>query len=156
MTSKFDYCNALLYGVKATSLSKLQAVQYKAARTVLDIPSHIAITDDMLEQLHWLKLDKRIIFKILLFVHKLFIDKTPDWFKRQLIIIDLNERLLHNFYFDTKSGRRSFTFAAPRFWNCLEKDIRLLNDTEAFKAQIKTVLFTNKNNILSAAQGYAV
>ena len=46
MTSKFDYCNALLYGVKSTSLSKLQAVQNKAARTLLSLPSHEPVTDE--------------------------------------------------------------------------------------------------------------
>ena len=51
MTSKFDYCNSLLYGVKTTTLSKLQSVQYKAARIVLNVPPHIAVTDDMLNQL---------------------------------------------------------------------------------------------------------
>ena len=78
ITSKFDYCNVLLYGVKSTSLSKLQAVQNKAARTLLSLPSHEPVTDDTFNQLHWLKLEKRIIFKILLFVHKLFINAAPS------------------------------------------------------------------------------
>ena len=114
-----------------------------------------SVTDDMLSKLHWLKLDQRIIFKILLFVHKFFINAAPRWFSEQLIIIDIEERLLHKFYFNSKSGRRSFTYVAPRFWNCLQKDIRMLNDTEKFKLSIKTVLFKNTNNIISAAKGYA-
>ena len=109
----------------------------------------------MLADLHWLKLDQRIIFKVLLFVHKFFMNAAPHWLSEQLIVIDIDERLLHNLYFNSASGRRSFTYAAPRFWNCLKKDIRLLNDTEQFKTSIKTVLFKNTNNIIGAVKGYA-
>ena len=109
----------------------------------------------MLAQLHWLKLDQRIIFKILLFVHKFFINAAPHWFSTQLIVINVDERLLQKLYFVSKSGRRSFSYAAPRFWNCLAKEIRMLNDTEKFKSSIKTVLFTNTNNIIGAARVYA-
>ena len=137
-------------------MSKLQAVQNKAARTVLNLPPHEHVTDDMLKELHWLKVEQRIIFKILLFAHKLFIDAAPEWFKKQLVIIDSDERLLQNFYFVSRSGRRSFSYAAPRFWNCLPREIRLLNNTDTFKARIKTVLFTNMNDIVNAAHGYAV
>ena len=155
LTSKLDYCNSVLFGVNQGTLSKLQSIQKKAARIVLGLSPFSSVTDDMLSTLHWLKLDQRIIFKILLFVHKFFINAAPSWFSEQLIVIDLNERLLQKFYFNSKSGRRSFTYAAPRFWNCLRKDIRMLNDTEKFKSSIKTVLFKNTNNIISAAKGYA-
>ena len=136
-------------------MSKLQTVQNKASRIVLGLSPYSLVTNEMLSKLHWLKLDQRIIFKILLFVHKFFVGVSPRWFSEQLVIINLEERLLHKFYFNSKSGRRSFTYAAPRFWNCLRKDIRMLNDTEKFKASIKTVLFKNTNNIISAVKGYA-
>ena len=129
-------------------------MQNKAARTLLSLPTHEPVTDDTFNQLHWLKLEKRIIFKILLLVHKLFINAAPEWFKRQLVIINRNERLLNNFYFQSKSGRRFFSNAAPRFWNCLPREIRLLDNTDTFKARIKTVLFTNENDIINAAHGY--
>ena len=72
------------------------------------------------------------------------------------MIIDYDRRLLQKFYFNSKSGRRSFSYAAPRFWNSLNEDIRLLNDTIKFKANIKTVLYTNANNIVNAGHGYAM
>ena len=130
LSNKLDYCNSLLFGVNQVTISKLQTVQNKAARIVLGLSPFSSVTDDMLFKLHWLKLDQRIIFKILLFVHKFFINAAPRWFSEQLIIIDIEERLLHKLYFNSKSGRRSFTYAAPRFWYCLQKDIRMLNDRE--------------------------
>ena len=155
LSTKLDYCNSILFGVNQVTMSKLQTVQNKAARIILGLSPYSLVTNEMLSKLHWLKLDQRIIFKILLFVHKFFVGVSPRWFSEQLVIINLEERLLHKFYFNSKSGRRSFTYAAPRFWNCLRKDIRMLNDTEKFEASIKTVLFKNTNNIISAVKGYA-
>ena len=155
LSNKLDYCNSILFGINQATLSKLQTVQNKAARIVLGLSPFSLVTDAMLADLHWLKLDQRIIFKVLLFVHKFFMNAAPHWLSEQLIVIDIDERLLHNLYFNSASGRRSFTYAAPRFWNCLKKDIRLLNDTEQFKTSIKTVLFRNTNNIIGAVKGYA-
>ena len=98
----------------------------------------------------------RIIFKILLLVHKFFIDCCATWFSKQLVVVNPDKRLLNILYFNSKYGRRSFSYAAPRYWNCLDINTRLLNDTEKFKTCLKTALFTNKNNIIQAAAGYAV
>ena len=155
LTNKLDYCNSILFGINQATLSKLQSVQNKAARIVLGLSPFAHVTDEMLSDLHWLKVDQRIIFKILLYVHKFFLNIAPHWFSQQLIIVNTDERLLHNMYFSSKSGRRSFSYAAPRFWNCLKKEIRLLDDTEHFKTSVKTVLFKNTNNIIGAVKGYA-
>ena len=156
MSSKFDYCNSLFIGIKQSSLSKLQAVQNRAARIVLGLSPITTITDDMLADLHWLKIECRIIFKILLLVHKFFIKAAPEWFSRNLVVMDNDSRLLFNMNLKSKSGRRSFSYVAPRYWNCIPKTIRLLDNSEKFKSSIKTVLFTNTNNIMDAALGYAV
>ena len=58
MTSTFDYCNSLLYRVKLFLLSKLQAVQNKTARIVLNLPPFVSVTGEMLNELHWLKFDR--------------------------------------------------------------------------------------------------
>ena len=154
ISSKLDYCNSIVYGVNVSESSKLQAIQNRAARIVLGISPYTSVTDDMLYDLHWLKVDRRIIFKILLLVHKFFINSAPQWFGRQLVIINFDERLLQKFYFKSKSGRKAFSYVAPRFWNCLDRNIRMLDNTNKFKSSIKTVLFTNVNNIINAAQGY--
>ena len=135
-------------------MNKLQALQNKAARIVLGLPSHATVTDNMLFDLHWLKVEQRLVFKQLLTVHKFFIDCSPAYFSNQLIVSTRGYRLLELWYFDTRPGRRSFSFTAPRFWNKLSQDIRLLNNTDKFKRSIKTALMLNANNIMSAAQGY--
>ena len=55
---------------------------------------------------------------------------------------------------DTVSGRRSFTYAAPRLWNGLPATTRKEENTEHFKKLIKTILFHNTNNIMRAVNIY--
>ena len=58
ISSKLDYANALLYGVKQSTLTKLQAVQNRAARIVLGLSAFASVTDEMLHGLHWLKINE--------------------------------------------------------------------------------------------------
>ena len=154
--SKLDYCNGLLFGIKISNLNKLQAVQNKAARIVLKLPYQATVTDKMLFDLHWLKVNERIIFKLLLTVHKYFVNRIPDYYSEQLKISNHHTRTLKVLYLNSKSGRRSFSYAAPRFWNKLDKDTRKLDDTDKFKKCIKTALMLNTNNIINADKGYRV
>ena len=68
VTSKLDYCNPLLYGLPKYQLQRLQYVQNTAARVVLQVSKFQHITP-VLCALHWLPIQYRIIFKILLNWH---------------------------------------------------------------------------------------
>ena len=65
--SQLDYCNSLYYGLNLSSINKLQRVQNCAARLVRqkNLP-----LDDVFVDCHWLKVRERILFKLLLIVHK--------------------------------------------------------------------------------------
>ena len=65
MTSKLDYCNTLLYGLPKYQLQKLQYVQNAAARVVYQIGKLRRITP-FLQELYWLPILYRTVFKILL------------------------------------------------------------------------------------------
>ena len=58
-----DYFNGLLYGVPAVRLSKLQRLQYSAARLITHTPRYCHITP-LLLALHWLPVKFRICHKI--------------------------------------------------------------------------------------------
>ena len=60
--SLLDYCNSMLCGLPASSLVPLQRVQNVAARLVLNLDRQSHITS-ALQQLHWLPVKFRIIFK---------------------------------------------------------------------------------------------
>ncbi len=69
MTSRLDYCNALLGGCPASSKNKLQIVQNAAARVFTRSRKYDHITP-ILQSLHWLPIKFRISYKILLLAYK--------------------------------------------------------------------------------------
>ena len=83
VTSKLDYCNALLYGLPKYQLQRLQYVQNTAARVVLQVSKFQHITPVLCE-LHWLPIQYRIIFKILLLVYKSLNGTSPSYLAQKL------------------------------------------------------------------------
>jgi len=69
ISSRLDYCNALLYGVSDGLMRRLQSVQNAAARR----RDHIT---PILRQLHWLPVRQRVTFKIAVLVFHL---PVSDW-----------------------------------------------------------------------------
>ena len=153
VSRKIDYSNSLFYGLKACTLNKLQRVQNYAAR-IVSSSSSSATTKSLLENLHWLDIKQRTSFKILLLVHKFFMGTAPHYFTDYLLVRCSEKRILHTKFMQTSSGQRTFEFAACRLWNRLAVKIRMLNSSDTFKNNIKTVLFRNDNNILNAVTLY--
>ena len=67
--SSLDYCNALYCGTTATQLKQLQMIQNRACRTVLGLKRKTSV-ENHLKDLHWLKINEHIEFKLLLLTHK--------------------------------------------------------------------------------------
>ena len=66
--SRLDYLNGLFYRLPKCTVSGLQAVQNSAACIVTQ------------EGLHWLPVDKRIEYKLLLYTYKALHDLAPGIF----------------------------------------------------------------------------
>jgi len=63
VTSRLDYCNAVLYGVSETNIIKLQRMQNDLARVVCKSLYNINVTE-LLCELHWLPVRHRITYKV--------------------------------------------------------------------------------------------
>ena len=69
VTSEVDYCNSLPYGVPNQLIQKLQTVQNSEAR-LLTYTNKLEHIKRLLKHLHWLLVEFRIQYKILLMTFK--------------------------------------------------------------------------------------
>ena len=148
VTSQLDYCNALLSGLRGKDLQLLQKVQNRAARLVTLTAPRTPATPIRME-LHWLPVESRISFKILVYVYKAVNGLAPGYIQELLTPRTRNSRLrqLHDeLQLATPIaakvvGHQAFSIAAPRLWNELPLSIRKLPSVTAFRSALKTHLF---------------
>ena len=82
ITSRLDYCNAILYGLPDCDLSSLYSVQKLAASLITRTKKYDHIP--VLERLHWLPMKKRIEYNILLLVFRYPQGTTPAYLSELL------------------------------------------------------------------------
>ena len=78
ITSKLDSANSLLYGLPTFLIDRLQNVQNAAARIMTHTKKYDHIKP-VLKQLHWLPVNKRINYKILLLTYKALNGQAPSY-----------------------------------------------------------------------------
>lgn len=148
VTSRLDYCNAILYGLPNTLLRKLQGVQNTAARIITRTSRHSHITP-ILRDLHWLPIKSRLEYKILVHTYNAIYRLAPTYMSEMVETYRPTRSLrsqhsLSLVVHRTKTvtyGNRSFQAAAPTLWNSLPPHIQDLKTINTFKRALKTHLF---------------
>ena len=121
VTTWLDYCNALYVGVSGSSIARLQMVQNAAACLLTGTHKYEHISP-ILASLHWLPVQFRVHFKILLFAFK-FMNGLASPYLSELLHPYLPTRSLRSddqlLLSMTKSkrklrGDRAFAVSAPK------------------------------------------
>jgi len=137
--SRLDYCNSLNIGKSDANLAKLQRIQNSLARIVTSTRKHDHITP-VLNQLHWLPVHQRAIYKIAVLTHKSLVTGQPEHLSvllseytpsRQLRPSD--RQLLSQPADNTVFASRAFSSTASRICNSLLITIRTALSSDIFR-----------------------
>jgi hypothetical protein len=148
ITTKLDYCNALLCGLPSTQIHRLQRLQNVAARIVTRSKTSSHITP-VLYDLHWLPVCQRVKFKVLLLVYKCLNSMAPSYLQ-ELIRVRQTTRALRSAHYHMLHvpftrhcgfADRAFGVVGPRLWNDLPVELKNASSLGIFKAKLKTHLF---------------
>ena len=140
--SRLDYCNVILAGLSASTLAPLQRVLRVAARVVLDLKlrDHISYA---LQELRWLPISERIVYKLCFLVHKASLGQSPDYITDLLQLVaatssrsSLRDASRGDYVVprtNRKTADRAFSTAAPRAWNQLPTELKRTQSSSAFR-----------------------
>jgi hypothetical protein len=156
VTSRLDYHNALLLGLPARRVKKLQIAQNNAAHLLTQTPRRDHITP-VLARFHWLLVEKRVEFKALTLLFKgVHSNMAPDYLKNMCSIYTPTRALrsandplklcvprARNSY-----GSRSVKTLGAKLWNSLPISIRNSCSIHVFKKLLKTHFFPHVFNFI--------
>ena len=137
----------MLAGITERDFTRLQRLQNSAARCVLMRTRDCSATE-MLCELHWLPVRKRVKYKLLLLTYKTLHGMGPGYLVDQLkeycptrTLRSCESNLLVVKKTRSKMCDSSFTVAAAVLWNSLPLQIKHSKTTDNFKTLIKTYLY---------------
>ena len=151
--SKVNYCNSLLLGSSQYNIRKLQRLQNMCARIIYRAGKYDHITPFLME-LHWLKIEEQIEYKVAVLVYKC-VAKTAPTYLQELVISEHGQRLCSTNELKlpvsisklSQVHDSSFRSMGPRIWNSLPFSLKIANDIKQFKSGLKTYLFTKSYNL---------
>ena len=132
-------------------IKKCQRRQNAVARVILGRRKYDHVTP-ALEKLHWLPVQYRILYKILIITYRALHGQSPSYLPtllRNKMCTSYGLRSDDNVYLlQTQrtplvcGGDRAFSAAAPKEWNKLPYNVQSSKDLNIFKTKLKTHLFT--------------
>ena len=154
MTSRIDYCNAILAAAPKTT-DRLQRVLNAAARVVSDTNKFDqGLSRLMHQELHWLDIPERVNYKLGVLTHRCLLGKALVYLSNCCIPVTqvtsrrhLRSAARHQLTIPRHSlstyGRWAFAVAGPTMFNILPDDLRdPAVSTSTFRQSLKTHLFS--------------
>jgi len=150
--TRLDYCNAVLAGLPAYQLDRLQSAINAAARMIYRASRYDHVSS-LLKELHWLRVPERIEFKLCALVYKCLNGNGPAYLAGSLQrVTDVQSRrrlrssssstLIVPVTRRATLGHRAFPVVAARAWNALPDYVTSAPTYASFRTALKTFLFS--------------
>ena len=147
VSSRFDYCNSLLYNIADKDLSRLQRVQNCLARVVFKAHRFCHVTP-LRKSLHWLPVRERIQFKLCCTTYQVMSNQQPHYLFSMLSPADTSRGLRSSSHGNlkvprvkTNFGSRAFSVSGPVTWNSLPTHVKLSKSFLLFHRSLKSHFF---------------
>ena len=137
--ARLDYCNSVCVGLPMNRLQQVQLVQNSAARVISQTKRYTSITP-ILNELHWLPINKRCQFKILLLTFKSLNCCAPEYLCDMLNFY-MSNRYLRSTAFTSlvpyrnrsiRLGKPLIGTSAAKWWNELPWNIQRADSITMF------------------------
>ena len=156
--SRLDFCNSAMFGVHSYLLDRLQSILNAAARLILQIHKFSSISSAIRDELHWLPVQSRIVFKQCLLVRSCLAGSAPSYLAELFIPVSSVTGRRQNLRSASRGtlvvprvrteryGRRGFSVSGPHLWNSLPPRIRsLIEKPDLFKRELKHYLMQQQS-----------
>ena len=159
MTSRVEYCNAILVGASKSTTDKLQRVKNAAARVVTDTRKYDrGLTNLLHDDLHWLDVPEQVQYKRCATVHRCLQHKAPHYMEDCCILTTdtarhqhLRSAVRHQLLVPRHRlfifGRRAFSVAGPNSLPDYTFEIQLVLLTSQFSSRSEN--FFSRSTLLA-------
>ena len=135
------------YKIGTNEINILQTIQNSAIRLVYGrFKYDRSSISHLFNEIHWLKIKERIVFKLCLIVHKCIWTYAPESLQSMIVISNARTFKLVEPKFSSIYGERAFSRAGPKVWNNLPFHVRMEADTSKFKKLLKSYLMSDFHN----------
>ena len=152
--ARLDYCNCVCVGLPMNRLQQLQLVQNSTARVIKQTKRCTSITP-ILNELHWLPINKRCQFKILFLTFKSLNGCAPEYLCDMLNVYMPNRSLGSTAFTSLvpyrnrsiRLGKRLFGTSAAKLWNDQPRNIQRADSITMLKNLLKTFIISVEINV---------
>jgi exonuclease III len=135
----FDYCASVMFRANDVDLAKLQVLQHRGMRSILNARMTTKI-EDLFNRLGWLNIEQKIALSVLVLVKKIKNKEVPNYLCSEVQyssdVHNYKTRRSTDFYIpaiNSSFGQKSLFRSGLRLYNKLLEDIKCIENTKLFK-----------------------